>query len=212
MTSLKKFSLILLALALAVSIWGCASSADPQTTTLPPDTTAPQVTVDYEEVTDPSIDVTIGAEPFVPLPGITSGTDAQTAQLRIHTTGSGWQNAFKQETGCFALVSDVQELNSLVESKLSAFELDLSAYDEAFFAENRLVLIPRSSNSGSVTYQAKLNVDGDMIHIELDAQMPEIGTADMAEWLVLVVLPDAQYENMTVTVPEAGGNPGTVTK
>lgn len=223
MNSLKRTGLILLSLVLAASMWGCASHADPQETTLPPDTanvpstqpvdiTDPQTTVHFEEVTDPTVDVTIGLHPVLPQPGILAGEDTQTAQLRIHTVDSGWQNAFNQDTGCFAVVSSVKELNNLAASKLSAFELDLSAYDEAFFAENRLVLIPRSSNTGSVTYQAKLNADGEFVHIELEAKMPEMGTMDMAQWLVLVTLPNGEYDDLTISVPEAGGVTGNQAK
>lgn len=213
---MKRTGLILLSLALAASMWGCASHAEPQTTTLPPnaanestaapeEVTDPQTTVYFEEVTDPAVEVTIGLQPVPPQTGTAEGVEVPTAQLRIRTVESSWQNAFNQENGCFAMVSSVEELNDLATEKLSAFDLDLTAYDEAFFAENRLVLIPRSSNSGSVTYQARVNADGGFVHIELDARMPEIGTMDMAQWLVLVTLPNGEYDDMTISVPEAGG-------
>ena len=221
MNVLKRTCLILLSLALAASVWGCASQADPQDTILPPDTTenvadttqpedttAPQTTLDFEEVTDPAVDVTIGLQPVVPPVDPVTGGDAATDQIRIHTGDSGWQSAFNQENGCFALVSSVVALNELKAGKLAGFDMDLSAYDEAFFEHNRLVLIPRSSNSGSVKYQAKLNVDDEFIHISLDAHMPEVGTMDMAQWLVLVTLPRGEYGPLPVTVPEAGGVTG----
>ena len=216
---MKRTGLILLSLVFAASMWGCASHAEPQTTTLPPnaanestaapeEVTDPQTTVYFEEVTDPDVDVTIGLQPVPPQPGTFEGVEVPTAQLRIHTVDTSWQNAFNQENGCFALVSSVEELNDLAAEKLSAFSLDLTAYDEAFFAENRLVLIPRSSNSGSVTYQAMVNTDDGFAHIELDARMPEIGTMDMAQWLVLVTLPNGEYDDMTISVPVSGGITG----
>lgn len=217
----KRLSCLLLALVMAASFWSCASSGDsgdttepgdttqPDTTTVPDDTTAPDVTVDFQEVTDPTVN--FGPDPIETKPGEVTGEDAETVQLRLREVGSNWKNAFDQEKGCFAVAASAQELDDLIGSKLPSQELDLSAYDDAFFAENRLVLIPRSSNSGSVRYQAKVNPDGDMLHIDLDAQMPEMGTADMAEWLVLVVLPNAEYDAMTITVPVPAGNSGTGT-
>lgn len=219
MMNLKRTGLILLSLVLAASLWGCASQADPQDTTvsvpettLPADTTTPQTTVDFEEVTDPGVDTTIALQPVVPPVDPVTGSKAQTNQLRIHTADSGWQNAFNQENGCFAVVSSVNGLNELVATKLAGFDQDLSAYDEAFFEHNRLVLIPRSSNSGSVKYKANLNVDEEFIHITLDAEMPEVGTMDMAQWLVAVSLPRGEYGALPVTVPEAGGATGNQAK
>ena len=215
MNSLKRTCLFLLALALAASMWGCASQKDPQPTTLPTvnvpettlsaDTTAPQTTVDFEEITDPVVDVTIGLEPVVPPVDTGTNDEAWTDQLRIHTADSGWHSSFNQENGCFAVVSSVLELNQLAASKLSGMDVDLADYDEAFFEHNRLVLIPRSSNSGSVKYKAGLEVTDEFIHITLDAHMPEVGTMDMAQWLVLVSVPRA-YGPQPITVPEAGGS------
>lgn len=213
MESMKKLGMILLAVALMISVLGCASSQTPDNTTISADTTAPNVTVEYQEVTDPGVDVTIALPPVTVKPGISTGVSAATEQIRIHTTGDGWQNAFNQENGCLAVASSVAELQSLLQEKLSGFSLDLSGYDDAFFAENRLVLIPRSSNSGSVVYEAELNPDGDFVHVELDASMPEgAGTADMAQWLVLVTLPNSEYGDLTVSAPVAAGTTGTVTK
>lgn len=211
MHSMKKFGLFLLASAVALSALGCASSGGDQDTTLPPETTVPKVTVEYHEVTDPGIHVPVTLPP-VTKPPVSLGVPAQTAQIRIQSGSSAWQNAFKQETGCFAVVSGVDALNTLAASKLSSFDLDLTAYDEAFFAENRLVLIPRTSASGSVTYQARLSVDESNLHIELDVQTPQAGTDVMSQWLVLVAVPNGEYDDMSITVPEAGGNPGHVTK
>ena len=216
---MKRTGMVLLSLALAASMWGYASHKEPQSTTLPNDTadnvpattlavetTAPQTTVDFEEVTDPTVHATIGLQPVVPPVESVNGEDGRTNQLRIHTVDSGWQNAFKQENGCFAVVSSVVELNELAASKLAGFDLDFTAYDAAFFEHNRLVLIPRSSNSGSVKYRANLTVEDEFVHIELDAHMPEMATMDMAQWLVLVDLPRGEYGPLPVTVPDAGGN------
>lgn len=219
MKNMKRTGMVLLSLVMAASMWGCASQAGPQATTLPSDptenvpettqtveTTAPQTTVEFEEVTDPTVHATIGLQPVVPPVESVTGEDGRTNQIRIHTVDSGWQNAFNQENGCFAVVSSAAALNELAASKLAGFDLDLTAYDAAFFEHNRLVLIPRSSNSGSVKYRANLIVEDEFVHIELDAHMPEMATMDMAQWLVLVELPRGEYGPLPVTVPEAGGS------
>ena len=213
MMKLKRTGMILLSLVLAASMWGCASQADRQNTTvnvpettLSGDTTAPQTTVEFEEVTNPGVDTTVALQPVIPPATPVISDEAQTNQIRVYSADPGWQNAFNQENGCFAVVSSVAALNELAANKLSGFDLDLTAYDEVFFEHNRLVLIPRTSNSGSVKYKANLNVEDEFIHITLDAEMPEVGTMDMAQWLVAVSLPRGEYGPLPVTVPDAGGS------
>lgn len=214
MKRMKRLGCLLLTLTMAASFWSCASSNGPADTTTraPESTTVPKETSGFE--TAPDTTVGLGRDPVGVLPGNLSGDEAATAQLRLFGVRAGWKNVFNHELGCFAVASTVEELQALMGLNTAFAGLDVSDYDEAFFTENCLVLIPRSSNSGSVRYQALVNVEGEMLHIELDAKMPEMGTADMAEWLVLVRLPRAQYsEDLTVTVPAPGGDTsGTVTK
>ncbi|MCQ2537238.1 MAG: hypothetical protein MJ124_02440 [Lachnospiraceae bacterium] len=60
-------------------------------------------------------------------------------------------------------------------------------YDDAFFAENNLVLILLESGSGSVRYDINsVNKTKDGIMVGINPRMPEVGTADMAEWHVIL--------------------------
>lgn len=214
MKKMKRLGCLLLALVMAASLWGCASSNGPadSTTQAPQQTTVPDETHDHTENTDP--DVELGKDPVAPLPGTLTGEEAVTTQLRVTGVNSGWKNAFNNDLGCFALASSLDELQALVGRSSVLAELDLSAYGEVFFAKNRLVLIPRSSSSGSARFQAVVNENNGLLHIMLKGQMPEVGTADMAEWLVLVQLPRAKYgEDLSITVPAAGGDStGTVSR
>ena len=198
---------LLLALTMAFSLWGCASAGvadDPSGTD---DTTLGQE--------NPAVDTTDSKVEFGPKPiggnqiG-NEGTDAGTIQLRLRGMNEGWKAQFSGGEH-YILVASASELQDLVSSKLIGQELDLDAYDDSFFAENRLVLIPRSSNSGSVTYQAKVAEGDGGITISLDARMPEFGTADMADWLVLVTLPNETYEAMEITVRADSNGSGTGT-
>lgn len=66
----------------------------------------------------------------------------------------------------------------------------LRGYDEAFFEENVIILTHIQSNSGSVRYTVTgINVSGGLCTMNISAEMPEIGTADMADWFIFVEVP-----------------------
>lgn len=208
----KRSGCILLSLIMAVSLWGCATSGAPDgttsagnTTQVPETTTPTQTTIDVPETTTDGANETTAPTVFVPIvtnPQTVAGTAVTTQQQRVHRS-AGWASMFNSDGGCFLVVDSVDALlEGLSQRGGMDKSLDLEKYDEAFFQENRLVLIPASSNSGSVRYTAKVTVEGETLHIEFEVQMPQIGTADMAEWLILVELPLAEYDaSLTITVP-----------
>ena len=200
----KRIGCMLLALLMAASFWGCASSQQPDgtmsdTTQSAPETTAQPETTQAPETTVPEVtaDNPIGL-PSVDTKPAESDEALASEQLRLHSVTGGWKSKFNQAGGCFAVAASVEELAALTEG----YDVDVSAYDAAFFTENRLVLIPRSSKSGSIRYSAYAQRENGNVNITLNGEMPEMGTADMAEWLVLVVLPYSVYDAaLTVTSP-----------
>jgi len=62
-------------------------------------------------------------------------------------------------------------------------------YDEAFFEEYFLVLITVSEPSGSNRHEfVTLEEDNNILTIHIDRLLPEIGTADMAGWMIVIEL------------------------
>lgn len=80
------------------------------------------------------------------------------------------------------------------------------SYDEKYFEENSLIIIHIQSNSGSVRYSVTdISVSGGNCSITVNAKIPEVGTADMADWFILIEQPKAALEDcenfsMKVTV------------
>lgn len=77
---------------------------------------------------------------------------------------------------------------------------DIAAkYDETFFAENSLMLVYVSANSGSYRYGVDTvfcNGDSFYIHIK-QLNSPEVVTCDMAGWFVTVAVSDRMIEDCT---------------
>lgn len=183
---------MLLLLLFAVSLFGCAASQPPKDETHEQSTTAPYL--------GPSALVTKPDEFDVagfPLP-----------QIRLHNMPQGWMEKYTGEDGCFILVQSRQELMELIQ-QFPGTAIDSTGYDDAFFGENRLVVIPRTSNSGSVRYTAKITRENGVVNITLAGRLAGEGTMDMADWLVFVDLPVQEYGADTpVSVPApAGSNP-----
>ena len=79
--------------------------------------------------------------------------------------------------------------------KDSAKEKILS-YDKDYFEENALIIIHIRSGSGSVRYTVTdVDISGETCNITVNAKMPEVGTADMADWFVIIEQPKTEIEN-----------------
>jgi len=60
-------------------------------------------------------------------------------------------------------------------------------YNDVFFAEHLLFLITASEGSGSVRHKVtSLSEDGGVLRVHIDKLIPEIGTADMAGWIIVI--------------------------
>lgn len=130
---------------------------------------------------------------FHAIPGAES--QFQTYQLRLQGLGTGWMNQYRTEQGSLLIADSVQSLQDALSPVDAAADTE---FDDAFFAENLIAVLPRSSNSGSVRYSAELTTNGREVHIDLIAVMPEVGTCDMADWLVLVVIPRSAVDSDSI--------------
>lgn len=190
---------------------GCQSSGSGQQGTtapeqgqqgqiLPPETTVPEVS---SPLKDPVV-----SSPITPPDGL---LHPEMTQIRLDYRQTNWKEAFNTAEGCFLLAEDGSSLTEgLAEAGITAQVLDTSAYDEAFFRENRLMVIPMTTNSGSFRFEVSVALDGNTASVSLKGKLPgDAGTTDMADWLVLVVLPREEYPaEWTITLVNKQTNNG----
>ena len=187
------WSVSLAVMMTAATISGCAGPVTDQSASMVPTSapvTAPQQAGDK-------------AEPTLPVTRPSTGNTEDVVQLRLLNVRPDWISGFETDNGTYLLADSVVSLlDGLSRRGVDASKLDLKFFDNAFFAEYRLVVIPRRTSSGSVRFGAQVEKTADGVKITPVGTMPEVGTADMADWLILVPLSIAQYPG-TVTVENA---------
>lgn len=109
------------------------------------------------------------------------------AKTETQTTGSAGLPIFKMDT--------LSELNAFVTKAngykyiWNSFNEVADKYDEAFFEDNTLLFMYVGEGSGSIRHKV-LNVTrkGQKLNVEIERIVPEVGTCDMAGWLIAVEL------------------------
>lgn len=211
----RKIVGVVLALALlAASLWGCAAAGSPENTPQPSGgTTATAEAENPAQTTAPAelnglSGITVAT---IPATGSLMASQSKVSQQRLRNMPSGWPDAFNTDEGCFLVADSVSGLAEALSRRGGLDEkLDLDGFDDAFFREYRLVVIPRCSNSGSVRYEAVIFAEATSVQITLQGSMEGDGTGDMADWLVFVALPLEDYPaEMTITVTGSAGNAGS---
>lgn len=83
-------------------------------------------------------------------------------------------------------VASVEEMEALKRACSGyAGESVFAKYDADFFAKNRLVVLYVSAGSGSTRFAIdSMSLHADRMTVTVSATSPEIGTADMAAWLL----------------------------
>jgi hypothetical protein len=68
-------------------------------------------------------------------------------------------------------------------------DVNLSKYNDEFFTKKALIVITLDESSGSVRHNVKKVVkDSNEITVAIERKVPELGTADMAEWNIYIEL------------------------
>ncbi|HAK42841.1 MAG TPA: hypothetical protein DCM59_09265 [Clostridium sp.] len=68
-------------------------------------------------------------------------------------------------------------------------DVNLSKYNDEFFTKKALIVITLDESSGSVRHNVKKVVkDSNEITVVIERKVPELGTADMAEWNIYIEL------------------------
>jgi len=73
----------------------------------------------------------------------------------------------------------------------SAYLPALEKYDDAFFSDKVLLLITKAEGSGSISLQVldvSLRAEMDRLEVRVLRVLPEVGTADMALWVIGIEL------------------------
>ena len=96
------------------------------------------------------------------------------------------------------VIDSVEALNSYYEENQDRYDLaqwDVTErYDEAYFSENVLLLVLLEEGSGSNRHEVTAVMkQEDGMEIAIDRILPEIGTADMAEWHIFIEVIKSDY-------------------
>ena len=78
---------------------------------------------------------------------------------------------------------DLSHRESVYADSTAGFADVMEGYDEEWFETHRLIIVLTESGSGSVRYEVKRLTEET---IDIEVLVPEIGTADMAEWHILI--------------------------
>lgn len=82
----------------------------------------------------------------------------------------------------------------------SAFD-GLNVYNEEYFEGGVLYVIRLQEHSGSVRHEVTdVQVRGEVVIVDIDRIVPEIGTADMAQWHIFIEIPKEQDPGGTMEV------------
>ncbi len=76
----------------------------------------------------------------------------------------------------------------------------IGGYDEAWFETHQLLIVLLEEGSGSVRHEVTKLTAGAAPAVEIDRLVPEVGTADMAEWHILIETPKVFSDEDAFTV------------
>lgn len=84
-------------------------------------------------------------------------------------------------------------------NEVPSFNDAVSEYDDSFFAENSLILAYVTAGSGSLRFGIRdIYIDGASLCVNVvQTNNPEVGTTDMAGWLVMAEVSDRELENIS---------------
>lgn len=187
--SVERFVALTMVLTMLLCAVGCTQPT--------PDESTPTITPNPpSQITQPS---KAPSEPTRFTEPVESFIGLEIDQQRLPGYDKSWIARFHQVFGQeFVAVNDPQELQDALDRLKISLEL---TYDQEFFMNNRLVLIPMQSGSGSQRYYAEASEVFGEIEISVGAMPMEVGTADMADWLLLIPLSRVEFpEKLSIVV------------
>ena len=154
----------------------------PETTPTDPESCPPEHPADFDPIS--------GIENWTPAPEFSFTPQFPTigstggAEIRgVHYLRTDWLNLGKVDPVLITAPEDLAPLKA----RYPALSETLSAYDDGFFRSSSLIAVTMEEGSGSITHTVEsiLPVAGGW-SIRIAAHVPEIGTCDMAGWLILI--------------------------
>jgi hypothetical protein len=138
------------------------------------------------------------------------GNDGQTFQAQYIRT-DGYIDS--REYPIATLITSEDELADYIERYKDDYYLDeprgenssftdaVAKYDGTYFENYVLVLALLEEGSGSVRHEVvSVDVEDEAIMVEIKRIVPEVGTADMAEWHIVVEVPKEGITSQEVKV------------
>ena len=126
-------------------------------------------------------------------------TDPDAVPFTAQSIRIAWrEGAFDPQVGVYR---NKKELNAALASERSEdggpIDSALSEYDDPFFLVQELIVVRMESGSGSNRFAADdvQRTDGG-ITVTVSAFVPEVGTSDMAGWLLLIAVPAGTCETI----------------
>ncbi len=126
-------------------------------------------------------------------------TDPDAVPFTAQSIRIAWrEGAFDPQVGVYR---NKKELNAALVSERSEdggpIDSALSEYDDPFFLVQELIVVRMESGSGSNRFAADdvQRTDGG-ITVTVNAFVPEVGTSDMAGWLLLIAVPAGTCETI----------------
>lgn len=207
----KNLSALCLSLAMLLALTACQASTPPETTpteTQRPTEAAPTETERPTEAEPVETEPTPPATQTQPDP-----ISAEPVFLRIRDGNPGiverLQNDYVDNPALrndipSILIRDAQGLEDFL-SLVNSPTLDEGAiFDSEFFAQYDLMVIPRTTTSGSVQHSVEIAY-GNITLVTVTAEILGTGTADMCDWLLLVPL--SKSEAPAAAIMEGGWTP-----
>lgn len=180
-----------------------------------PGTSVPPITLDpgeIDRVVPPEPETTEGEEIAMPM-------EAQV--IRVHVRNGTLEaliakyrdSEADRRTQVLIQATDRQSLDAfLAEANMEELSKACEGYDEAYFAENDLLIVPRVTNTGSARHSVELvQEENDVLAVVITVETPEYATADMGYWFLLVPAEKSETQGKTCvarlksSLPDLGG-------
>ncbi len=180
---------ILFSVALATAIAACAlfagCSPEPASPTPPPQTQPTQEPAETTKTPILSLNTALPPMDSIPTPAGDAQLSAEFDSFRINYTG-------ELSAPIYSLITDYEHFAAMIGGKIYDQEQrdSLEAeYDAEFFSTHVLIVVEVEYGSGSIsTKLAGADLSDGKINIRLESSKPEVGTCDMAQWLLIIAL------------------------
>lgn len=200
-----KFKLLISILIIFCFLVGCSDSSDISSASSDDDTKIESSDTPFKEPitsennTEPNKEVPmINLSPIVTDPYNTLPKD----NLIKFLEGGIARITYDYNRSQSKVLSNIQDLSPY--NKING----LAKYDEEYFNTSSLLLIIQTTNSGSIGVSVEaIGAIDKVLKIKLEYTVPEIGTADMATWLIWVEL-DKDYDEFIGEIINPATKPG----